>query len=343
VGNNGETLVADSSTSTGLRYQGNYAAGKNAIINGDFNIWQRGTSFSPPGAGSYTSDRWRTSYGTAVPTTYVVSQQTFTPGSEPVSGYNSPYFWRGVLTTVGTCTEIVVQQRIENVTTFANSTITVSFYAKSDTTRTQSVGGNQNFGSGGSTGVGLSTQTITTTSSWQRFSLQFSVPSISGKTIGTNSYLQISIIQNLTDGNTLDIWGVQVEAGSVATAFQTATGTIQGELAACQRYYQRFSGSDGYPAIGYGVSGGSTTVRRVIIPTPVAMRAAPSAAKGGTVIFFNGSLTSYTVSSFGAAYKTNSNISFDVTTSTSSTANQSLLMIVDTNSASDYFEMSAEL
>ena len=33
VGNNGETLVADSSTSTGLRYQGNSTAGNNVIIN----------------------------------------------------------------------------------------------------------------------------------------------------------------------------------------------------------------------------------------------------------------------------------------------------------------------
>ena len=41
VGSNGDTLVADSSTSTGLRWQGDYSAGKNKIINGDFRINQR--------------------------------------------------------------------------------------------------------------------------------------------------------------------------------------------------------------------------------------------------------------------------------------------------------------
>ena len=41
VGSNGDTLVADSSTTTGLRWQGQFMAGRNAIINGDFRIWQR--------------------------------------------------------------------------------------------------------------------------------------------------------------------------------------------------------------------------------------------------------------------------------------------------------------
>jgi hypothetical protein len=75
--------------------------------------------------------------------------------------------------------------------------------------------------------------------------------------------------------NTFDIWGVQVEAGSVATAFQTATGTLQGELSACQRYYFRFSvdGTDSF-SIGYA---GSVNTAQGVIPFPVSMRAEPSA------------------------------------------------------------------
>jgi hypothetical protein len=77
------------------------------------------------------------------------------------------------------------------------------------------------------------------TTSWQRFTYTFTLPSISGKTIGTGSCL-IFYIRNggTASGANLDIWGAQLEAGSVATAFQTATGTLQGELSACQRYYE---------------------------------------------------------------------------------------------------------
>jgi hypothetical protein len=126
VGNNGETLVADSSTSTGLRYQSNFAAGKNCIINGAFNVWQRGTSFSNPANGAYTSDRFLLSYDGSG-STRTISQQAFTPGTAPAAGYESQYFWRANQTVAGTATYFDIRQSIENVTTFAGQTITISF------------------------------------------------------------------------------------------------------------------------------------------------------------------------------------------------------------------------
>jgi hypothetical protein len=62
---------------------------------------------------------------------------------------------------------------------------------------------------------------------------------MTGKTIGTSSFLALSFRQAAASGSVIDVWGVQVESGSTATAFQTATGTIQGELAACRYYYSR--------------------------------------------------------------------------------------------------------
>jgi hypothetical protein len=83
---------------------------------------------------------------------------------------------------------------------------------------------------------------------------------------------------------TFDFWGVQVEAGSVATAFQTATGTIQGELAACQRYYYRQTSINGfYEAFGFGMSNGTTTAAVIQVNFPATMRTAPTAVEYATL------------------------------------------------------------
>jgi hypothetical protein len=289
VGNNGETLVADSSTSTGLRYTSNFAAGKNAIINGDFGIWQRGTSFTNPGNSfNYTADRFQ-SGANAATTTQTVTRQTFTPGTAPVAGYEGQYFFRSTLTNIGSATVVALYNKIENVQTFAGQTVTLSFWAKGDSARTLNVESNQNFGSGGSGSVGGLSSNFTLSTSWQRFTATFSVASIAGKTIGTGSYLGITFNQAVSNGSVLDLWGVQLEAGSVATAFQTATGTIQGELAACQRYYYRTS-SNG--ATTFTTVGNAYSTTNAVIQTrlPVTMRVTPTAVDFSTLQMY--SLTS---------------------------------------------------
>jgi hypothetical protein len=219
---------------------GQFAAGKNKIINGDFNIWQRGTSFSPVAdAGTFTADRFifqRNGSGY----TATCSRQTFTAGTAPVSGYEGVYFWRYNVTTAGTSnTYAVLDQRIENVQTFAGQTVTVSFWAKADASRTVTLDVTQEFGSGGSGQVGTSGGSHSVTTSWTRFSATLSIPSISGKTIGTGSYLIVRLGFPTGVTETIDLWGMQIEAGSTATPFQTASGSIAGELALCQRYYAK--------------------------------------------------------------------------------------------------------
>jgi hypothetical protein len=257
-----------------LRYEGNYAAGKNKIINGDFGIWQRGTSFSDLAGGSYITDRFRVSYDGTAPTSRTYSQQTFTLGAAPVAGYEGRFFARASITTKGSNTNSGFAQLIEDVRTFAGQTVTVSFYAKCDTARTGLIQIVQGFGTGGSPSsfVVVTNTSVSYTSSWARYTLTIAIPSISGKTIGTNndSSLAITLLHTSADGSTFDIWGVQAEAGSVATAFQTATGTIQGELAACQRYYR----TNYFDVRLQGVASASYSFSATAIP----MRTAPTAA-----------------------------------------------------------------
>ena len=249
VGNNGETLVADSSASQGLRWQGNYAAGKNAFINGDMRIWQRGTSFTFADS-IFTADRFKFVTNGGTDGTGTVSQQTFTPGSAPVAGYEGFYYLRYNLTTAGTSTQHYIQQNIEDVRTFAGQTVTWSFWAKADSARVLNPQLIQRFGTGGSSAVVTTPSTITLSTSWARYSVTATIPSVSGKTIGTSSSLEPRMYWTTASGSTIEFWGWQLEAGNTATAFQTATGTLAGELAACQRYYFRTTGGNLYQPVG---------------------------------------------------------------------------------------------
>jgi hypothetical protein len=253
-------------------------AGKNKIINGDFGVWARGTSFTPAND-AYTADRFQVGYNGTI-TTQTLSQQTFTPGTAPVAGYEGQYFLRWAITTNGTSTFRGIRQRIEDVRTFAGQTVSFSFWAKAASNLTlSSVQYAQVFGGGGSGTVegSFTMNSLSVTTSWQRFTGTVTIPSVSGKTITTNSYLAINIYMPAT--GTLDLWGWQVEYGSKATPFQTATGTIQGELAACQRYYYKWV--DGLGAGGVGASMGlganyNATQMNLTCSFPVTMRTNPT-------------------------------------------------------------------
>ena len=338
VGSNGETLVADSSATTGLRWQGDYAAGKNKILNSDSSIWQRGTSFTATG---YTADRW---YLDSDTTSYSVSRQTFTPGTAPVAGYEGQFFTRLVRGTGGSFVNL--QQRIEDVRTFAGQTVTLSFWAKASATCTIEPYYIQSFGSGGSGAVSAAFGTSTLTTSWVRYTYTVASPSVSGKTIGTSSYLNI-LTARITSATNVDVdtWGVQIEAGSVATAFQTATGTIQGELAACQRYYYRATIPATPSRFGMGMVSTTTTVDGYL-QFPTIMRTTPTALEqsgtaGDYSIFTSG--TTITVCSAVPAFGTASPFAATVAYAVASglTAGQAaFIRPVNTNA---YLGWSAEL
>ena len=280
-----------------------FVAGKNKIINGDFAINQRAFS-STTTQSTYMFDRWPANFSVASGTT-TYTAQTFTTGAAPVAGYESTNYLQ--IATSGQAASndfATVSQRIENVQTFAGQKVTLSFWAKTASgTSTVAPSLEQYFGTGGSSNTQTPMGNITVTTSWARYTTTVTLPSLTGKTIGANNnalnmflftsagsglsvYVTTPFIQNAT----ISFWGVQLEAGSVATPFTTATGTVQGELAACQRYYQRQTAVNNFEYLsGNGlVIGTSSPTANVQVPIrlEVPMRTAPTSMDYYNLYFY---------------------------------------------------------
>ena len=248
---NVSNIAGPSSTGTAATLSsinsGPLAGFRNAITNGNFDIWQRGTSFTASGI---TADRWRSG---GIGSTFTTTRQPFTVGQTAVPG-EPPYFCRTVVSSVaGSGNYLALVQAIEGVRTFAGQQVTLSFWAKVDATKNIAVEFGQFFGSGGSpssTVFSIGVTKVSIGTSWQKVTVTATMPSISGKTIGTDNNDVLSVVIWFDAGSdfnsrtnslgqqsgTFEIAQVQLERGPVATPFEQRPQQV--ELALCQRYYQ---------------------------------------------------------------------------------------------------------
>ena len=223
---------------------------RNTIVNGNFDFWQRGTSLSAGTGDRFLADRF---VNRSLNTTHAPSRQSFTIGQTDVPGQPT-FFHRSVISTVAGAGNFgMLNQRVEGVRTFAGETATLSFWAKADASKNMAFELIQDFGTGGSpsadvTGTGVTTCALTT--SWQKFEIDIAVPSISGKTIGTNLDDFVGLFFWFDAGSsfdartntlgqqsgTFDIAQVQFEAGASASPFEKKPLAL--ELESCLRYYE---------------------------------------------------------------------------------------------------------
>jgi len=261
------------------------AGRKNLIINGGFDVWQRGTSFTG-NANIYTSDRWYA---------YLDNNAGFTVAKSSLTSLGN-----ALQLTTSTAGYGIISTVVEN-TSRLTGTYTLSFYIKS------SVSGNsariefrQN-ASGTTIWQDIAYEAIETT--WTKVT----------KTIvlDETDNMIILIGQNSGSSATLQISQVQLELGSVATPFEHRS--YGEELALCQRYYWKTSTGGSYNYITV-MSCASTTAAHGAIQFPTTMRAAPTGSLSGNWQLAGAGSVSVVTSAF-------TNVSASHTRITLSTAN----------------------
>lgn len=198
---------------------GNTLGFKNLVINGGFDIWQRGTSGSS--AGSFVADRW----------TINSNSTTHARSSDVPTGFRY-----SLLMTATSASNAQVTQKIEslNCNGLVGEPITLSFWAKSTSGSTQlgtyisHCNSENDFGS--TTTVGSGFFTLTTT--WTRYSMRLT----SSAPAGILNGIQLGLFRSGTESSTTFITGVQLEDSSVATPFEFKPYST--ELQLCKRYYR---------------------------------------------------------------------------------------------------------
>jgi hypothetical protein len=261
---------------------GPLAGFRNAIINGNFDFWQRGTSFSNPASFSYLADRWQLAYN-STGATRTIDRQAFTLGQTDVPG-EPAYFLRYDQSVAGSGgTFSVFGQLAESVRTFAGQTVTLTFYAQAAASITlPQISYQQAFGTGGSPSTAVSgtiASSVSVGTSWAKYTYSFAVPSISGKTLGTsnNDSFGFYIATPINATFTLDIAQVQLEPGPVATPFERRP--IGAELALCRRYFTVLNQQLVYES---AATGGQNIINNIALP--VQMRATPTGTFNNTTL-----------------------------------------------------------
>jgi hypothetical protein len=213
-------------------------SGRNRIINGNMNVWQRSTDATVTGSNYYASvDRWvnRTATGTA---SMRVSRQ--------LSGLAGTVYCARVQRPSGN-TETGALNMIHivdsnNSIPFAGQTVTVSFYARAGsgwTSASSTLGldfvygtGTDQFWSSFTGGTNIFSTGYVLTTSWQRFT---TTATISSSAKELYLFYNFNGVGTAGANDFYEITGVQLEPSAVATPFEYEDYSTT--LRKCQRYF----------------------------------------------------------------------------------------------------------
>ena len=322
---------------------------QNPVLNSSFQVWQRGTSGSnnSTGTSGYNADRWQNYLNGTIT---VSRQATSDTTNLPFIQYCARVQRNSGTTSTGA---LYHNQNFETINTvaYAGKTVTLSFYARAGANYSAAsnalaavlqtgTGTDQNIFGGYTNTASPISSTATLTTTWQRFTYTGAVASNVSEmcitfqntptgTAGTNDYYEIT--------------GVQLEVGSVGTPFKTYAGTIQGELAACQRYFQTIQGNATASTAGVSFAYASSTTNGVAYFYPRStFRVVPSVAQSSLylsdIIANNYTVTALSVNSTASTVDM---IRLDATVASGLVAKS--LYSLQGSATTAYVQLSAEL
>jgi len=327
---------------------------KNLIINGNMDVWQRGTPIATMGFGA---DRWKTYSTASGVANYNVTNTQVADNPISAGGYSYSVAVDNASTSIDfiTVTQLIEQANLTSINT--GDSLTLSFWIK----KTRDLDSNATFkvmamtpASSKDTWSGVqyqSTDSLASTpfsenynslsTSWVKKTATFTVTA-NMVTRGLGLCFQIGE-SNVTSGagSTAEIYrftGVQLEKGSTATDFEYRS--YGEELALCQRYFEKLGNPDGVSGnVFFGITSATnaTSARGPRIDFKVTKRATPTIALTGSLYYLSGPTWQST-----AGWETTTQFIFGSQTTTGGVAGTAYTLST-TSGAGNYITADAEL
>ncbi len=331
---------------------------RNLVINGSFDVWQRGTSFNPASASTlsnanYGADRWQMVQATTSAAAFTQQANT----SSGPAGYNFyTRVQRVAAATLVTPYLLFTSFESRNLRSVRGKYVTLSFWARAGANYSAASSGLSVQVAGGvgtdntydnfSTPFGVASSTFTLTTGWKRFTLT-SAATLSTTTSQLGIRIAFTPVGTAGADDYFDITGVQLEVGTAPTDFEFRD--VGEELARCQRYYQRFVASTAYGrfAVGQSFSG---TGHFWLLHFPTTMRTAPVSIDTTGLVASNFAITTNiggtqalnTLPVLAATANTPNSAYIEGTTAAGGTTGAATMLIAN-NLATAFLGFSAEL
>ena len=263
-----------------------YISGKNFLINGAMDFFQRGTTLSPAGgAFNPLADRWGTGRAGSAGA-YTITRQ---PTGDTTNLPNIQYCLRIARNNGDTITggmQTVQNMETANSLPLVGKIVTLSAYIRQGTSYSGGIvtlalnsgtGTDQNLNQSYTGNANVCTKNITPTTSWVRYSVTGTVASTTTELAAYFYQYASGTASNANDY--IEVTGVQLEIGPNPTQFSRAGGNVATEFMLCKRYCQNInyslSGKSNYNLVSFG-RGKSSGLAEMVVPLSVPMRIAPT-------------------------------------------------------------------